>query len=83
MPAKDKTVNPLGTWKIALPRSQDKTAHPQYPRNLPERKIVRSAAHPFKLAPSAVRKAAASGPQVIRQAPPELKPKRKPVSISN
>jgi hypothetical protein len=79
--AAEKRASPFGLLKIAHPRSQDKTPQAEYPRSLPERKTVRRAALRFKVIRSAARKAARRGPQVPRQAPPELKPNKRAVSI--
>lgn len=58
-------------------------AQPRYPKSLPERKTLRSAVLRFSETFSEASNAAARGPQLIRQDPPEAKPKKKAVSILN
>jgi hypothetical protein len=58
-------------------------AQPRYPKSLPERKTVRSALLRFSEISSEASNAAARGPQLIRQDPPEVNPKKRAVSILN
>jgi hypothetical protein len=49
--------------------------------SLPERKTLRSALLRFNETPSEASNAAARGPQLARHDPPEVKPRKKAVSI--